>query len=169
MKLPRTQAPMAILQLRPTEIIDEAVSISCQCCTSRHTRDILRLTNCPIGHCPSIGHPVCDIRRPTPCSLGRRNGIEVSVGRVLRLREGAGLLLDLEVEVWETLPDLADGHTMIDCRSGWRAMLLVIVHVLVIFSHGGRAKLCNKRYEMERELYTRSRVVAVDRLDLIIA
>ena len=60
-----------------------------------------KLTDFPVRNGPGIGHPVSYIGAPIPSPFRRRNGIEIGIGGILRGRETAGLLADLEAEVGE--------------------------------------------------------------------
>ena len=71
--LPRTQAPIAIFQLRPTFIMEDAVSQKVQdrCSLSDTTYEAYRagLTNFPVRNSPRIGHPISNIGAPVPSAL----------------------------------------------------------------------------------------------------
>ena len=97
-----------------------------------------QLTNLPVGDSPGVGHPVGDVRAPIPCSLGWWDGIEIRIGKVLRLCEAALFLSDFPCEVAK--PSLlhgrvADGNVVVNGRSGWGAILLVGVHGFTLGGH----------------------------------
>lgn len=53
----------------------------------------------PVGDSPGVSHPIGDISTPVPCSLGRRDRVEIGVGGILGSRKTAFLLSDFKVEV----------------------------------------------------------------------
>jgi hypothetical protein len=92
-RLPRTQAPIAILQLKPAAIIEEAVPKS----QSRGYNSALpdsSHTNFPVGDGPSIGHPVSNIGTRAPRAFRRRDRVEVGIRCSWSCSKTAGLLVD---------------------------------------------------------------------------
>ena len=71
--LPRTHAPIAIFQLRPTAMMEEAAPQRFQ--NRRSFSDSTdeshrgELTDFPVRDSPGVGHPVGDVRAPVPCAL----------------------------------------------------------------------------------------------------
>ena len=93
------------------------------------------LTNFPIRHCPSIGHPIRNVSAPVPCPLRRRDRIKVGIGCVLGRRKAAGLLSHFEAESWEAASELAyvaGSNGLLDSRCNRRSMFLAVVEDLVV-------------------------------------
>ena len=138
MKLPSTHAPMAILQSRPTAIMDEAVFQCQKDYILYNSMDINRsLTNFPVGHCPGIGHPVGNISTPVPCSLRRRDRVEIGVGQIRRLRKTTRLLTDLQTEARQYPPlGHVTGRHRFRRRGSRRTVLLPVRDALLYGCHG---------------------------------
>lgn len=109
-KLPRTQAPIAIRQLSPTAIIDEATPRNINNARSSGSYKCRsKLTNFPVRHSPRICHPIRYIGAPIPGSLRRWDRVEIRIGRVLRRCKRALFLVNFEAEVEsESSPHRAD-------------------------------------------------------------
>jgi hypothetical protein len=139
--LPSTRAPIAILQLRPVAIIEDAGQ-HCQRCYRITSQPSTRLTNLPVGHSPAICHPVGEVGHGPPCSLRRRDRIKVGIGSSRRPSESAGLLVNRKREVEATLRStvrLAD-LIRLGRRGPWTGLL--IVRHFASLCHG--AWVCNR-------------------------
>ena len=109
--LPRTQAPIAYFQLRPTAMIEDAIqNVQGSAFALSDREERMAHTNFPIRDGPGVGHPVGHIGAPIPGTLRRRNGVEVGIGRIRRGGETRRLLIDNPAEAMTLLESGGVAH-----------------------------------------------------------